>query len=394
MTTRDEKNLTPISVTADPDPAAWDAFVDAHPDATGYHTWVWRDVFKKVFGHQSVYLAARAEGAIVGILPLVVLDTFLFGRFAVSLPFVNYGGIVASDDRAVRALTDEAGRLAAERKWKHVEVRHLDRRIESWAPKMHKVAMTLALTPPPAEMPAPPAASDPIASATPAEGEPSSKPKKQKAPKPPPPPLSPEDALFQRIDRKVRNQIRKAQKSGFTSADGGVELAGEFYQVFARTMRDLGTPVYTPRLFEELLRALPDRAKVHVVRLGAEPVAASITIAWRDTVEVPWAASLKEHRSNCPNMLLYWDMLRTSLSSGAVTFDFGRSTPDEGTFDFKRQWGAEPRPMCWEYWLPPGQSLPDQSPDNPKFATAVAAWQRLPLPITKVLGPHIIRGIP
>jgi CelD/BcsL family acetyltransferase involved in cellulose biosynthesis len=382
MSTTDEKNqLSPLTVTTDPDPAAWDAFVHAHPDATGYHTWIWRDVFRKVFGHESIYLAARAEGAIVGILPLVVLDTFLFGRFAVSLPFVNYGGVVASDDRAAEALAKEAARLAAERKWKHVEVRHLDRRLESWAPKQHKVAMTLPLAP------APPPAEATIA---PSE-EVAAKPKK---PKPAPPPLSPEDALFARIDRKVRNQIRKAQKSGFTSAVGGVELAGEFYQVFARTMRDLGTPVYTPRLFEELLRALPDRAKVHVVRLGAEPVAASITIAWRDTVEVPWAASLKEHRSNCPNMLLYWDMLRTALTSGAATFDFGRSTPNEGTFDFKRQWGAEPRPMCWEYWLPPGQSLPDQSPDNPKFAAAVAVWQRLPLPLTKMLGPHIVKGIP
>jgi hypothetical protein len=93
-------------------------------------------------------------------------------------------------------------------------------------------------------------------------------------------------------------------------------------------------------------------------------------------------------------MLLYWEMLRSAVNDGHRTFDFGRSTPDEGTFHFKRQWGAEPRSMCWEYWLPAGQTLPDQSPKNPKFAAAISIWQRLPLGLTTRLGPHVVRGIP
>lgn len=342
-------------MTSEPSAAAWDAFVDQHPSATGYHTWAWREAFARAFGHKSVYLAATVSSAaggsaIVGVLPLVVLDTTLFGRFAVSLPFVNYGGVVASDPNVGRALAAEAARLAAARKWKHVEVRHLDQQIADWTPKRHKVAMTLALP----------------------ESEPT----------------------LEWIDRKVRNLVRKAQKHDFTSLTGGAELLGDFYAVFSRTMRDLGTPVYARRFFDEVFRACPGRARVFVIRRGATPVAASITIGWRTAVEVPWAASLKEFRAESPNMLLYWDMLRTSQADGYRIFDFGRSTPDEGTFHFKRQWRAEPHPMCWEYWLPAGQALPDQSPDNPKFKAAVALWQKLPLGVTTLLGPHIVRGIP
>jgi serine/alanine adding enzyme len=341
-----------VTITDTPQPAAWDAFVERHPAATRYHQWAWRDVFARAFGHRAVYLAAAAPGGdVVGILPLVVLDTFLFGRFAVSLPFVNYGGVVASDDAVAQALVDEAGRLAIARGWKHVELRHLEQRFTTLAPKRHKVAMMLPL---PAD----------------------------------------ETALWDQLDRKVRNQVRKAQKVGFTTAVGGVELLDDYYQVFARTMRDLGTPVYAKRFFEELLKAPAIDTTVHVVRHEQTPVAASITIGWRDIVEVPWAASLKEQRSNNPNMLLYWEMLRKAVADKRSTFDFGRSTPDEGTFHFKKQWGAAPQPMCWEYWLPPGKAMPEQNPDNPKFKKAIETWQKLPLGLTNLLGPHIVRGIP
>jgi serine/alanine adding enzyme len=351
-----DRQTASITVSEDPQPAAWDAFVERHPAATRYHQWAWRDVFSRTFGHRAVYLAASSAtsaasgGEIVGILPLVVLDTWLFGRFAVSLPFVNYGGVVASDEAVAKALVDEAARIAAARGWKHVELRHLEQRFTTLAPKRHKVAMMLPLA-------------------------------------------ANETALWDQLDRKVRNQVRKAQKVGFTTAIGGVELVDDYYQVFARTMRDLGTPVYAKRLFVEILSNRKIDAKIHVVRLEQTPVAASLTIGWRDIVEVPWAASLKEQRSNNPNMLLYWEMLRTAVADGRSTFDFGRSTPDEGTFHFKKQWGAQAQPMCWEYWLPAGREMPEQNPDNPKFKAAITAWQKLPVGVANVIGPHIVRGI-
>jgi hypothetical protein len=75
-------------------------------------------------------------------------------------------------------------------------------------------------------------------------------------------------------------------------------------------------------------------------------------------------------------------------------FDFGRSTPGEGTFKFKEQWGAEPVPLHWEYWLASGDDLPDQSPKNPKFRLAIESWKHLPLWLANAAGPRIVRGIP
>ena len=149
-------------------------------------------------------------------------------------------------------------------------------------------------------------------------------------------PLPPDpETLWNGLDRKVRNQVRKAEKSNLTAVHGGLELVPEFYAVFARNMRDLGTPVYAQRFFATILEEFPSTAEIVVVRLGTTPIAASLTFRWRAVTEVPWASSLREHRALCPNMLLYWTMLERTIENGSATFDFGRSTLKESTFHFK-----------------------------------------------------------
>ena len=377
-----------IVVSSDIGQAEWDAFVTTHPEATGYHLWAWRRVFEQAFGHETCYLAARRDGDVVGVLPLVAFRSWLFGRFMVSLPFVNYGGVLTSDlhvtsdvaadlhtdvatdlqtDVAAGLQTDVAAGLqtrgiaaalisaatqaASERGCQHLELRHTSRLLPDLPVKQHKVAMTLALE----------------TDAT---------------------------RAWERLDRKVRNQVRKAQKSELVSAVGGAELLDEFYQIFAVNMRDLGTPVYGRAFFERVLHEFPEAARVHVVRKGATPVAAGLTFAHRRTIEVPWASSLKAYRALCPNNLLYWSIIEHAIGAGVETLDFGRSTPDEGTYEFKRQWGALPSPLFWEYALVSAQSMPDHSPANPKFKSAIELWKRLPVPVATAIGPHIVRSIP
>ena len=332
------------------DESSWDSFVDQHPGASGYHPSAWRAIFEEVFGHRTHYLSARRGDRVVGVLPFVEFRSRLFGRFGVSLPFVNQGGVVAEDEGVARALVDRAIEVARSRGLAHLELRHEHRRFPDLVDKQHKVSMRLPL---------------------------------------------PEtwDGLWNSLDRKARNQVRKSEKSGLAADVGGVELVGAFYRVFSENMRDLGTPVYPRAFFEAVMTRFPDRTRIHVVRLGDEVVASSLTIAWRNSVEVPWASSLRRHRDKSPNNLLYWSMLQQAVADHRRVFDFGRSTPNEGTYRFKAQWGAEPGPMHWEYWLASG-AMPDQSPANPKFQAAIAVWQRLPLWVTNRVGPRLVRNIP
>ncbi len=336
------------AVAADVDAPEWDRFVTAHPDASGYHAWAWRDVFARAFGHESIYLVAREGARIAGVLPLVFIDSVMFGRSLTSLPFLNYGGIAAESADVADLLLAAAAEVARDRRCGHIELRHVRRQCLRLPLKQHKVTMKLEIG----------------------------------------------NDTWERLDRKVRNQIRKAQKSQLASESGSGELLDEFYRVFARNMRDLGTPVYGRRLFDEVLRAFPDRAQVHVVRLRGEAVAAGIAYRTAGTVEVPWASSIRTFNHLCPNHLLYWSIIEEAVRAGAKTLDFGRSTRDEGTYKFKEQWGARPTALHWEYHLADGRPIPDATPANPKFRLAIALWKRLPLRVATLLGPRIVRAIP
>jgi FemAB-related protein (PEP-CTERM system-associated) len=331
--------------------ADWDAYVATHPDATFSHCWRWRNIFGDVFRQDTEYLVAHRDGAISGLLPLVKFRSAIFGRFVVSLPYVNDGGLLTSDPASAAALLEEARAIGAAFGATHVELRHRGRLQPDLPCRQHKVGMLLPLTQ--------------------GDGE-----------------------LWQALDRKVRNQVRKAQKASLTTVRGGVELVDEFYPVFARNMRDLGTPVYSKRLFERVLEEFPAEARLVLVRLGTVAVGGAVACTYKGTCEVPWASSLKEYRNLCPNMLMYWDAIETAVREGCHTFDFGRSTPDEGTYHFKRQWGAEPHVLHWEYLLSTGAVLPNQGPSNPKFRLAVEGWKRMPLPLASWLGPRIVRSIP
>ncbi len=333
------------------DGTEWDDFVASHPAATSYHRYLWKKVVEESFGHRGYYLLARSGGRTVGVLPIIHMKSRLFGNFLVSVPFFNYGGLLCSDPAGRSALLKEGGRVMAECDASYLELRHLADPLPGLATRSHKVTMVLDLAPD-------------------------------------------SESQWGRFSPKLRNQVRKAQKSGLEVMVGGAELLDGFYRVFCRNMRDLGTPVYGREFFENVLHAREVDPRVISVLRGGETIASGIMTRFRDRVEVPWASSNRDFRECCPNNMLYWEAIRRAIGDGARSFDFGRSTPGEGTYLFKKQWGAEPVPLYWQYLLRPGVELPDLNPANPKFRLAVQGWRRLPVALTRLLGPAIVRNIP
>ena len=330
----------------------WDQYVLGRQNASGYHLSAWRRVIQEVFGHPTVYLIAKDEqGVVRGVLPLVLLSSVIFGRFFVSLPFVNYGGLIADNDEAMARLKEAAVRQAQLLKAAHIELRQQEPCEIGWPPSQRKVSMRAQL---PSQF----------------------------------------DELWSGFSSKLRSQVRRAQKEGMTARVGGAECVEDFYRVFSRSMRDLGTPVYSKTFFDVLVKAFPKGSRICVVSLDGVPLAAGLLYGFRHTLEIPWAASDKRYNRLSPNMLLYSSALQYACQQGFRLFDFGRSTPESGTYRFKEQWGAKPHQLYWYYWLAGGQSIPELNPDNPKFKVAISVWQHLPLPVTNLIGPHIVKYLP
>ncbi|MHB8754226.1 MAG: FemAB family XrtA/PEP-CTERM system-associated protein [Candidatus Acidiferrales bacterium] len=331
--------------------AAWDAYVEAHPQASNYHRWLWKQVIEETYGHRTFYLAAQEQGEIRGVLPLVEMKSWLWGRFLVSMPFCSYGGVLASDTPARESLLRKAEEIARESRADYIELRQGDILGNRWQSSTGKVCMKVAL------------------------------------------PASPE-ALFGKLSSRLRNKIRGAEKQGLQAVWGKEELLDEFYSVFSRNMRNLGTPVYPRRWFENFLRSAESTTQILLVRDGSEPVAATWVTTFREEAELPWIASTPEARGKYSTSLLYWKALEWATEKGFRRMDLGRCTPGSGTYRFKTQWLCEEIPLSWNYWLKEGESLPHLRPDNPRLRLAVETWKRLPLGLANWLGPRIVRAIP
>ena len=205
-------------------------------------------------------------------------------------------------------------------------------------------------------------------------------------------PATSED-LWKALASSVRNQIRKGRKNGLTVCWGGEELLPDFYAVFSRNMRDLGTPVYGRALFRSIVRHFPDQAEFCVVRAGDEPAAVALLLHGWGVTEVPSASSLRRFNPTCANMLMYWNLLERAVERGQGTFDFGRCTPDSSVLKFKQQWGGQAEPAQWQTYLRTGDAT-EGRPDNHRYQKFVNLWRRLPVPLTCWIGPPIVRGIP
>ncbi len=192
---------------------------------------------------------------------------------------------------------------------------------------------------------------------------------------------------------KLRSQIRKPINDGLYSKIGRLELLNDFYNIFSINMRDLGSPVHSKRLIHNVLEAFPDKARIIIIYNENIPLACSLVAGFNNILQNPWASALRKYSRLSPNMLLYWAMLEYACKNGYAYFDFGRSTPDEGTYKFKQQWGAEPRSLHWQYVSLNGHQFQDSELDKSKFNKAVACWQKLPVPVTTIFGPMLRKHI-
>ena len=200
--------------------------------------------------------------------------------------------------------------------------------------------------------------------------------------------------LSDRLSPKMRKRIRFARKNGLEPQWAGAEAIGSFYSVFSTNMRNLGTPVYPQSWFDNFFKKFPNEIKILNLNEGKKTVASAFVSIYRDTVELPWAATLAESREKFSPLLQYWTLLEWALENGYKRVDLGRCTPGSGNHEFKKRWECVEKPLHWYYWLAEGRAVPQLRPDNPKFKLATGLWKRLPLSVANLIGPRIVRSIP
>ena len=323
------------------------AFVAAHPDATPFHLPEWSAAVERGCGQRAHWLVAeRADGAMIGAVPLTEMRSPLFGRALVSAGFAVDGGMLG-EDAAVGPLAAGAVALAQELGCPSVEWRG------GAAPAGWAVDTTSYLG----------FARDLAAD---------------------------DDAQLLAIPRKQRAEVRKALAGELTVHVARTRSAAdEHYRIYAESVRNLGTPVFPRALLRAVLETMD--ADVLTVRHQGRAVASVLSLYHRGTVYPYWGGGTAAARALRANDRMYFALMAHARARGCKRFDFGRSKTGTGAAAFKKNWGFDGRPLTYAVWS--AGERREVNPLNPKYALMVKAWQRLPLPVANAIGPWISRGL-
>ena len=324
------------------DRGAWDDYVTSHPHGHFAQRWAWRTLMLQEFGTPAHWTLAEQAGRVRGVLPL-------FEKRGTAL-FSAPGGLLADDEEVARALLEPAIARVRRESLDWLELRDQRRAWPGLETNPEHCTLMLRL------------AAD-------------------------------EDTQWKAFDAKLRNQIRKGQKSGWT-ARWDRAGARAFHRVMVENLRDLGTPVRRAGFFEQVLAAYGNDAQLLLVERGGEVGGAMCVLAQHGTMADPWASSLRRFFASCPNQVLYWEALRRAIREGCTQFDFGRSQWQSGTFHFKAQWGATPVPLFYQYALGRATRVPTLEHQKHGFDVAVRLWKRLPVPVAAALGEPVRRRFP
>jgi len=335
------------------DAAAWDRFVASRHEGTAYHRSGWMMAIAETLQHPVWALSVRdpATGALQGVLPLSRVRSRLFGDFMVAVPFASYGGPLGDADAvqtlsaAAIALTDRVGARLLELRTR----RPLATVPQGMSVSTRKLTVTLSL-----------------------EGG--------------------AEATFKRFPAKLRSQVRRSEKDG-VKVQVAPGLVEPFHAVYSEHMRDLGTPAMPRSFFAALARHFGDDMVFAIATSDGHPIACGAGFRYGREFEIAWASSLRAYNRISPNMAMYWQLMSHLAGSGIEIFNFGRCTEGSGTHRFKAQWGGGDEVLAWYQWSATGGPAATPAPGG-KFALAQQVWTRLPLPVTRLMGPWIARRLP
>ena len=327
----------------------WDEFVENSPEATFFHKAGWKEVIETAFGHKAYFLYAEKEGKITGILPLVHVKSLLFGHALSSSAFCVYGGIVAEDEQSYIELDKKACELAEELGVDHLEMRNRTQQTPDRPYKELYVTFRKQLE-------------------------------------------DDEEKNMLAIPRKQRAVIRKGIKAGLVSEiDSEID---RFYQAYSESVRNLGTPVFAKKYFLILKQVFKEQCEIlTVVDKNGQLIASVMNFYFKDEVLPYYGGGTEYARAVQGNDFMYWEVMRRAVAKGIKVFDYGRSKEGTGSYRFKKHWGFEPKPLYYEFHLVKSKSIPDINPLNPKYQIFIAAWKRLPLSVSQIVGPWLAKDL-
>ncbi len=329
-------------------------FVDAHPLGTPFHRPAWLEAVARGTGNPALALVAETGDMIEAFLPLNEIHSPIFGKILASSGFAVGGGVLAREGFDPAPVFGALEELAMRRSCPSIELRGgaMPALRSGWTVQRSLHCGFVSRIEPD------------------------------------------DDAQLLAIPRKQRAEVRKGQASDLVIRVGtNAQDRAAHYQVYAASVRNLGTPVFPRALFDAVLDTFASHADILTVFHKGAPVASVLSLYHGGAVMPYWGGGTREARHLRANDRMYFELMRHARARGCSHFDFGRSKTGSGAHDFKRNWGFEPEPLSYAAWTAPGAKPRDANPASDRHAARIAVWKRLPLALANRIGPMIARGL-
>lgn len=342
-----------IRIATKDDASLWDAFVEQQDLGSFCHLFGWRRVIQESSGHEPHYLVSvNEQNQIDGLLPLFEVKSLLFGHQLCSTPFCMYGGALADSQEVKNNLEQHACQLANK-----LGVDYLELRYQSQQPELTQQGFE----------------EKSVHSYFETELKDN------------------DDDILLAIKKKQRAVVRHSLKNELTTVvDQDIDT---LFHIYSTSVRNLGTPVFSKKLFKLLVDEFSDKVDVLTVKQDNKALSSVMSFYYKDTVMPYYGGGLNAARGAKSNDHMYYQLMCHSAKKGCKQFDFGRSKNDSGAFKYKRTWGIEPKPLYHYYHLVKAQELPNLSPNNPKYALMINTWQKLPLKVSQIIGPFLSKYV-
>jgi len=321
----------------------WDAFVFSHPDGTIYHQIGWKKLIQKTYNHAPMYLIGRENEKIVGVLPLFIIKSF-FKKKLVSIPYCPYGGVLAINGEIQSQLINKAVSLTRDKNLKYLELREKKDLNCGLAKAEKHVSFLLKLS-------------------------------------------QDSNALWESLSPSTRRHIRKAEKIEYEIKIN--KDINTFYDLYSKHMRNIGTPTLGYKFFKNLANILNNSFDIATIYYKNYPAASILLLYFNNIVIYDRGASSYEHKDMNLNYVLFWNIISNLSKKNYGYFDFGRSIPESGTYQFKNGWRPEVIKLQYQYYLNNGSSIPNISQSSAKRQMFAKIWKQLPLNFTDHIGGYL-----
>jgi len=353
-----------ISQLSDDDKDLWNKYVASSSDAHIYHLWEWGSILCKTYRYARHYIVVRMDRNIVGAFPLLYVKSMIFGKRLISLPFVEYAGPILSRDidpsiaeLVLKRLWDYTYTLTRKLKAEYTEIRHPPSFLSSiflslgFKALQRHVAFRVDLT----------------------KGE---------------------SELWKNMDKKSRNSLRKAMKTGMGIEEVNLDGLAQYYDLYLETLKRLGSP---PHSFDFFLNVVDAFKQAGLLRMTLavyddKPIAGVMVFCFKDTLYWFGNVADRRYRNLNPTNLLLWDTMQFGMKNNFRVFDLGETRrEDKGIYHFKRGWGGSEANLEDFVFSPKHVELPN--PNQRKYVFLSRIWSMMPKALARRLGPRVISGI-